>query len=1111
MWAKPSSSMLDSMSPPTQLSHILQHPSLYIGSVDPVEDEVCVVDNEGNFARALMKHVPGLLAVFDEGLAYALNVKPFGHGKVSLDVAVNPESSSITIKHNGEGIPLTFDAEKQAYLPQLFFGHLPELWPTGSIPRKELGVKLCNIFLTHFVVESFDGQCTYSQLFSNNMQNHEQPIIKRRSHSMASSAERWTAITMHLDFGRLTVDRLDIGIVGVLRRRMYDLAAFSPNVSIAFNGEKVVVKNVHEYMSMAFKDVGAGFVYQSGEGWEVGVALSSGKFQQLSFVNTTSTLHGGTHVDHVVDQIVEQIAERMQDVGIKAPRLAEIVKNQLSVIVKCPIDIATFSSGAHGSLTLDPGSIGSKWALSRKRRRAIMALGLPMLVDAHKAGTAEAFKCALIVTEGVGGQSTARSGTEVLGNDTMGVLALRGKFLNVREMKFATAMENSEFANLIEALGLVPGKLHEDSSATRTVRTLKGLSSTCWDFFWPSLLKIKGFLSQIVTPMFKCSRKGQSQGNRTSKPKYFFTMQEYCKWKQRQGDRPFHVKYYKGLESSTPEDARNYFANLSTFRKPFEPCLDHERALISMVFSKGLSDERKLWLSQYDASIYMDHSCATVSFSDFFNKELIHFANVNNLRSIASAVDGLKPSQRKIIMACVHRALLSGYISEHMSYHHGEVSLDAAIIKMAQHFVGSRNNVPFLEEHGQFGSRFFGGHDAAASRYLYTCLAAITRAIFHPDDNDLLNYLDEHGQQVEPKLFIPVIPVILVNGAHGVGTGYLTHIPPHNLLDVTDNLCRLIRGQTCEEMTPRYWGFSGTMQAIGMGKVKSTGVFSRPDPEMLVITELPVGMWTATFSAGLQGGETSKLAKYIKEHTEHHLGDKVEFGINLTKLGMNLSDEAIEDQFKLSTMLSLSDLVGINDAGQIKKYASASQLLADFFHLRLNYYDQRKANLVKKATYDLTVLEQTKLFTCAFLDGKLQLDPAHEDPNVELARLGILPHSALQGAPTMETGAAISQKEKQDPFSYLLNIPLGSCNRRAVREIEQEITNKTAQLTAIKSKKSTNIFRSFERGRSNFKAQTTTTKCAIRNIHPLPGSRNGNTFTTLQGPRSCQTSLNNCV
>ena len=161
----------------------------------------------------------------------------------------------------------------------------------------------------------------------------------------------------------------------------------------------------------------------------------------------------------------------------------------------------------------------------------------------------------------------------------------------------------------------------------------------------------------------------------------------------------------------------------------------------------------------------------------------------DNIRSIPSMADGLKPGQRKVMYGCFKRNLkaeikvaqLAGYVSEKTAYHHGEQSLTMTIVGLAQNFVGS-NNINLLEPAGQFGTRIAvsrrdyvadgqGGKDAASARYIFTNLPRITRTIFHPADDALLNYTYEDGAKIEPEYYLPTVPLVLINGAEGIGTG----------------------------------------------------------------------------------------------------------------------------------------------------------------------------------------------------------------------------------------------------------------------------------------------------------------------------------------------------
>jgi DNA topoisomerase II len=180
---------------------------------------------------------------------------------------------------------------------------------------------------------------------------------------------------------------------------------------------------------------------------------------------------------------------------------------------------------------------------------------------------------------------------------------------------------------------------------------------------------------------------------------------------------------------------------------------------------------------------YLNHDTDEIPYSDFINKELILFSMADNVRSIPSVADGLKPGQRKVIWGCFKRKLKSeikvaqlvGYISEHAAYHHGEASLSMTIINLAQDYVGS-NNLNLLMPNGQYGTREQGGKNHAAPRYIFTEPSPLARSVFHLSDDPLLTYLKEDNDWIEPEFYMPVIPLILINGAEGIGTGKETQV-----------------------------------------------------------------------------------------------------------------------------------------------------------------------------------------------------------------------------------------------------------------------------------------------------------------------------------------------
>ena len=235
---------------------------------------------------------------------------------------------------------------------------------------------------------------------------------------------------------------------------------------------------------------------------------------------------------------------------------------------------------------------------------------------------------------------------------------------------------------------------------------------------------------------------------------------------------------------------------------------------IDMVFNKKRADDRKDWLKLYDRGSYLDTSKTNVSYEEFINKEGL-LPKYDCDRSIANLMDGLKISLRKILFSAFKKNLtteikvaqFSGYVSEHSGYHHGEASLNAAIVGMAQNFVGS-NNINLFMPNGQFGTRLQGGKDSASERYIFTQLNKITRNIFPSTDDKVLQYLNDDGLPVEPVFYAPIIPMILVNGSKGIGTGFSSDIMCYNPLEIIDFIKnKLLSIEEEMEFIPYYEGF----------------------------------------------------------------------------------------------------------------------------------------------------------------------------------------------------------------------------------------------------------------------------------------------------------------
>ena len=455
----------------------------------------------------------------------------------------------------------------------------------------------------------------------------------------------------------------------------------------------------------------------------------------------------------------------------------------------------------------------------------------------------------------------AISGLSIVGRDKYGVFPLRGKLLNVREASTKQITDNTEITNLKKIIGLETGKEYKNLKSLRYGKVMimtdqdhdgshiKGLVLNMFHSMWPSLLKLN-FVTSMITPIVKVT-KGKSV-------KSFFNLTDYHEWMEKTSDyKKWKTKYYKGLGTSNSNEAKDYFKQMK-----MNQYLNTDETNLSMnlAFNKKLSDDRKGWLYGYNEKEILQSDETKIPIERFIHKELIHFSNSDTKRSIGSLYDGLKPSQRQILYSCFKRNLyseirvaqLAGYVSENAAYHHGDASLQGAIIGMAQNFVGS-NNINLLEPNGQFGTRIMGGSDAASCRYIHTELNKLCMIIFPKEDLPLLDYIEDDGLKVEPKYYVPIVPMVLINGMNGIGTGFSTaNIPCFNPKDICDNIKVILKHKDFTEMEPWFRGFTGTIIKTGEKTFMSKGKYKILDHNTMEITELPMGRWTEDYKESIK-------------------------------------------------------------------------------------------------------------------------------------------------------------------------------------------------------------------------------------------------------------------
>nr|GEV83371.1 DNA topoisomerase 2 isoform X1 [Tanacetum cinerariifolium] len=799
-------------------------------------------------------------------------------------------------------------------------------------------------YSTDFTIERDDGNKVSKQVFNNTMGQN-----LRHAKRKSCSRKKSTMVSFKPDLVKLRMRCLEHDIVALMKRRVVDLAGCCSRVKVELDGTCIPPKTFRDYVEIYLQTSTHTTRYYEkvNDRWEICVAIADGHlehFDQVSFVNNIATMNGGSHVSYITRQITNYVAQILN-------LEPNDIKRYLWVFVNAHIDDPTFDSQTKLKLTTNKGSFGSTCELTQEFLKKIADsdvfkcfksnLGninvgnfdIPELRDANLAGTPSSQYCTLILTKGDYAKDIAMSRLSVVGQDKYGVFPLKASPQQLEK--------NTQIQNIKKILGLQYGKIYENVKELRYGHLMiiadedydglqmKGLLINFLHFFWPSLLKVESFLQMLIAPIIKASHK------KTNKVFLFYSTPEYEAWcKKEKLQRDYNIKYYELLETIKEREDRGEYC-FDQHIKDFVWVNDEDYNAIELVFSNKKIEARKRWLLKPEDVTLFDPRQKCIRYLDFINQEFKQYAIADIQRSIPSMVDGLKPHQRKILFYALKNPIIQrtqvdhfcSYVFEHSPYDvEGEASLVDTIIGMAQNYVGS-NNINLLRLNGQFGTRVMGGKDHGVGTLLFTQLSPITPYLFHKDDQLLLNYLNEGGQSIEPACYVPIIPMVLVNGSEARGT-WSSFIPNYNPRDIIANLKRRLKGEGMVDMLPWYKGFEGDIKETASNEYTTKGIITQ-DIDAHIISELPVRCWTRDYKNFLdalsQGGRDIKAYKPYKARHD-----------------------------------------------TTRKYDTPKQILEDFFHIRLYCYEKRRTTLLCKLKKDVLVVE-SKL---RFIKGVRNLDLA---------------------------------------------------------------------------------------------------------------------------------------
>jgi DNA gyrase/topoisomerase IV subunit A len=413
--------------------------------------------------------------------------------------------------------------------------------------------------------------------------------------------------------------------------------------------------------------------------------------------------------------------------------------------------------------------------------------------------------------------------------------------------------------------------------------------------------------------------------------------------------------------------------------------------------------------------------------SKFFNNEFASYANYDSFRSIGNYIDGFKPTARKLITTADIQKIteptkLSSFVnkmSDLMEYLHGPVAAEGVAVGLAQNFTGT-NNINLMSPNGSFGTRTI--PRAAASRYIKTCKEPTFDKIFNPIDKLIL--IDQYfeGTKIEPRFYVPIIPMMLVNGSEGIGNGFAQKILPRDPKVLISFITKRLLGKKTESnVLPYYKGFVGEVKRIEGNSFEIRGTFERTNSTTILVTELPIGYDSEKYNNVLAKLEDDKI---ISDYNDNSVENKFEFEIKVTREFSKNDDEWILNKLKLIRRVT-ENFTCIGEQNEIVEFLNENEIIEAFIKVRLKYYDIRKTYQIAKLKKELLILGAKYWFIKLILDDIIIINKKTKD---EISKQITLRSEFPFG--------------KLENYDELLNMPIHSLSKETFDELKKQIKKK---------------------------------------------------------------------
>ncbi len=612
------SSYLGKVKKLSEVEHILKRPARYVGSTSQETTRQFLLSGDRVVKREVV-FVPATLKIFDEIITNSVDFSktPEGAHMKTINVDVNSMLGTISVYDDG-GIPVLFHEEYQKWVPEMLLGEVragtnfDDASDSEAAGQNGEGAALTNIFSTEFKVETSDGKKRLEVVFTNNMRDKTEARI-------TSSPLRYTRITYVPDQEALNFD-FDADFLELLRMRTYEIAAVAPHLKVSFNGKLIDFNSFEDYVKLFTSD----YVFEQVGKWDVAIAKATDEdgFEHRSFVNSTNTYTGGTHIEYVMEQVIAGIRTHIEKKTKQKLKPADI-KNQLRLFVNCTINNPRYNSQTKDNLVTPVSQYGAAYKVSEKFVKKLIASDIvkeiiewaekrmraELLAEARAAAKAAAndlFEVVkyepansndpsekiLILTEG---DSAANPIITARDPNVHGVFPTKGASISAMSNDLKKIVNNDEVKNICRILGVTVGrKLNPEdlrygkvliaTDADLDGTHILGLLTCLFWVYWPDFIK-EGRLLYLKTPVMKAiTKKGTLE---------FFTVPEYEKWAA-EGIKHEHV-YLKGLGSNEISDFERYLRD-PKYMDAIEIVDEADAEALDLAFNPKRADDRKVWM-----------------------------------------------------------------------------------------------------------------------------------------------------------------------------------------------------------------------------------------------------------------------------------------------------------------------------------------------------------------------------------------------------------------------------------------------------------------------------------------------------------------------------------